>query len=219
MLSLYVFYCNILNVHEKALWTTTVCWSLLDRSEPKSNAWLHIVQCRYVHVCTKFTDFFTDWLLSKNGLCFFPSVMKQQELDSLSLSMSLCNDKTSSPSLHSQHCSSEVGQPCWSESEERFSSSGAFVLVPVFYHKHTHSCKRTYNSQGKWRQMTNPWLYLARSPFQLTFNQSKWYIIRPEGTANFVAQGLYSQAAQHENHSNQTVFVLLTYLTINRLCI
>lgn len=114
MLSLYVFYCNILNLHEKALWTTTVCWSLLDRSEPKSNAWLHIVQCRYVHVCTKFTDFFTDWLLSKNGLYFFPSDMKQQELDSLSLSLSLCNDKTSSPSLHSQHCSSEVGQPCWS---------------------------------------------------------------------------------------------------------
>lgn len=218
MLSLYVFYCNILNVHEKALWTTTVCWSLLDRSEPKSNAWLHIVQCRYVHVCTKFTDFFTDWLLSKNGLYFFPSVMKQQELDSLSLSLSVMTKPAVLVSTHSI-VPQKWGSPVDQESEERFSSSGAFVLVPVFYHKHTHSCKRTYNSQGKWRQMTNPWLYLARSPFQLTFNQSKWYIIRPEGTANFVAQGLYSQTAQHENHSNQTVFVLLTYLTINRLCI
>lgn len=76
---------------------------------------------------------------------------------------SLSNDKTSGPSLHSLYCSSEVGRSCWSGvgGGRRF-SSGAFVLVPLFHHKHAPSYKRAYNSQGKCRQIApvnEPWLH------------------------------------------------------------
>lgn len=80
---------------------------------------------------------------------------------SVNLALLLHNDITSSLSLHSQHCSPQMGSPVDQESEESFfSSSGAFVLVPVFHHKHTHSCNCMYCSQGsedKWPSLDYTW--------------------------------------------------------------
>lgn len=107
-----------------------------NRSKPKSDASLRTVQYKCMHVCAHKPAIYKVRLFRKNVLRFFPRVMKRPPTRT-GLSTSLRNDITSSPRLHSQHCSSEVGSPVDQESDQRFSSSGAFVLVPVFYHKHT----------------------------------------------------------------------------------